>query len=80
MTIQQRMKSPTPKFFKEVRKLGLIAATIGTALISSPVTMPELILKTGEYLIVAGGVASAVSQLSTGGSKKKKKANGAGAE
>ena len=80
MTIQQRLKSPTPSFFKSVRKVGLAVASIGAVLLSAPVALPPVITQAGGYLVVAGGVASTVSQLATGGEKTKNKKHGEPAE
>jgi hypothetical protein len=62
MNIKQRIKSPTPPFFKKVTKIGLTIAAIGTALLTAPVALPVVLVKIAGYLTVAGGVASAVSQ------------------
>ena len=62
MKIVKRVKSPTPKFFKRLRNIGLAVAAIGTTLISAPVALPTLIVKIAGYLAVAGGVAGTISQ------------------
>ncbi|MBS1744083.1 MAG: hypothetical protein JST81_13710 [Bacteroidetes bacterium] len=62
MQIINRAKSPTPKFFKKVRNIGLVLATVGTTIIAAPVALPAVLVKIAGYLAVAGGVASAVSQ------------------
>jgi hypothetical protein len=70
MTINQRLKEPTPKFFKKVRNIGLALAAVSTALLASPVALPLVVIKIAGYLAVAGGVASAVSQATTGDEAK----------
>ncbi len=65
MTLQQRMKSPTPRFFKTVRNIGLVLATISGTLIAAPVALPTVVVQIAGYLAVAGSVASAVSQTAT---------------
>ena len=65
MNIVNRVKAPTPKFFKGVRTFGLVLATIGSVIITAPVALPVFIGSIGGYLAVAGGVLSAVSQLTT---------------
>lgn len=62
MQIIKRAKSPTPKFFKKVRNIGLVLATVGTTIIAAPVALPAVLVKIAGYMAVAGGVASAVSQ------------------
>lgn len=52
----------TPPFFAKLKKIGLIVAAAGTAVISAPVALPALVVTIGGYLIVGGAVATAVSQ------------------
>lgn len=61
--IVERAKAPTPKFFKVLRTIGLALATVGTAVVTAPVALPVIITTLGGYVAVAGGVISAVSQL-----------------
>lgn len=65
MNILKRVKAPTSKFFKTLRGVGLSLVTIGGTIISAPIALPLGILSVGGYLIVAGGVLSAVSQITT---------------
>ena len=62
-TIVNRATAPTPKFFKVLRNIGLALATIGGAILTAPVVLPAVVVTVGGYLAVAGGVLSAVSQL-----------------
>jgi hypothetical protein len=62
-----RMQSPTPKFFKKLRNIGLILATISGTLAAAPVALPAVVIKIAGYLAVASGVASAVSQTAVEG-------------
>jgi uncharacterized membrane protein HdeD (DUF308 family) len=65
MNIIKRAKAPTPKFFKVLRNIGLALAAIGGTILAAPVALPVVVTSIGGYLAVAGGVASAVSQLTT---------------
>lgn len=67
--ILKRAKAPTPKFFKKLRNIGLILATIATTVVAAPVALPAVVLKIAGYLAVASGVASAVSQTAVEGDK-----------
>jgi hypothetical protein len=73
MTLQQRVKAPTPKFFRDVRNAGLVLAAISASILTAPVALPAVLVKVAGYLAVAGSVASAVSQATTGGRRRKKK-------
>jgi len=65
MKLVKQAQAPTPKFFKVLRNIGLVLATIGATILAAPVTLPVAVTSIGGYLVVAGGVASAVSQLTT---------------
>ncbi len=60
--VKERMQQQTPKFFRQLRNIGLIAAAISAAIISAPVALPVVLVKVAGYLAVAGTVAGAVSQ------------------
>ena len=62
MTVIDRMKSPTPKFYKKIRNAGLVLAAASAAILASPVVLPAALVQTAIYLGVAGSVASAISQ------------------
>lgn len=62
MSIAQRVKAPTPKFFKTVRTIGLGLAGIGGAILAAPVAVPSALISIAGYVTLAGGVMTAVSQ------------------
>ncbi|KAB1157762.1 hypothetical protein [Flavobacterium luteum] len=63
--IINRAKAPTPKFFKVLRNIGLALAAVGGTILAAPIALPVVVTSIGGYLAVAGGVVSAVSQLTT---------------
>ena len=65
MNLVQRAKAPTPKFFKVLRNIGLVLATVGGTILAAPITLPIVVSSAAGYLTVAGGVLSAVCQLTT---------------
>jgi uncharacterized membrane protein HdeD (DUF308 family) len=65
MNVIKRAKAPTPKFFKVLRNIGLVIATVGGTILAAPIALPVVVTTIGGYLAVAGGVVSAVSQLTT---------------
>lgn len=65
MNIIKRAKAPTSKFFKSLRTVGLSLAAAGGVIISEPIVLPLHVISIGGYLIVAGGILSAVSQITT---------------
>jgi uncharacterized membrane protein HdeD (DUF308 family) len=65
MNIVKRAKAPTPKFFKVLRNIGLALAAVGGTVLAAPIALPIVVSTIGGYLAVAGGVLSAVSQITT---------------
>ena len=65
MNIVKRAKAPTPKFFKVLRNIGLALAAVGGTVLAAPIALPVIVTSVAGYLAVAGGVISAVSQLTT---------------
>ncbi|SHM70982.1 hypothetical protein [Flavobacterium xanthum] len=66
MKLVERAKSPTPKFFRILRTIGLALLAISGSVIAAPVVLPVAVVSMAGYLAVAGGVLSAVSQLTVG--------------
>ena len=56
------MKSPTPKFFRVLRTIGLALVAASATLLASPIALPAAVITAAGYLTVAGSVISAVSQ------------------
>jgi hypothetical protein len=65
--IVQRVQSPTPKFFKKLRNIGLSLAAIAGAIIAAPVALPAIVIKVAGYMVVAGGVLGGASQTAAEG-------------
>ena len=63
MKIVERIKAPTPKFFKILRSIGLALLAISGSVIAAPIVLPATVVTVAGYLAVAGGVISAVSQM-----------------
>lgn len=67
MSIFNRMKAPTPKFFRRLRNVGLTLAALGGTILTAPVGLPAAVITIGGYLTVAGSVIGAVSQATVKG-------------
>lgn len=72
MKLIDRLKASTPKFFRVLRNVGLGLAAAGGILVASPIAIPALVVTIGGYMIVAGSVATAVSQAVTTSEGEKK--------
>ena len=62
MSVVERVKAPTPKFFRTLRTVGLTLAAIGGAILAAPVAVPAALVTIAGYAALAGGVMTAVSQ------------------
>jgi len=62
MNLIERIKSPTPKFFKKLRNIGLILGATSAAILAVPLALPVTLVTVAGYLAVIGGVVSAISQ------------------
>ncbi|HUP12693.1 MAG TPA: hypothetical protein VM187_10785 [Niastella sp.] len=76
MKLAQRIKAPTPAFFKKVRNIGLALAGISTAVLAAPIALPAILIQLAGYLAVAGGIATAISQAATEEDQKATKRGG----
>jgi uncharacterized membrane protein HdeD (DUF308 family) len=63
MNVIERAQAPTPKFFKVLRTIGLVMASVGGIILTAPVGLPAAVVTIGGYVAVAGGVLTAVSQV-----------------
>ena len=73
MKILERAQAPTPKFFKLLRTIGLALLAVSGVLLTAPVALPTVIITVAGYTAVAGGVLSAVSQVTVDDAEKKLK-------
>lgn len=62
MNVVKRVKSPTPKFFKILRTIGISLAVAGGTVLASPFAIPAAVVSAASYVILAGSVITAVSQ------------------
>jgi uncharacterized membrane protein HdeD (DUF308 family) len=63
MNLVERAKSPTPKFFRVLRSIGLALLAISGSIFAAPMVLPVAVVTVAGYVAVAGGVISAVSQI-----------------
>ena len=67
MNVVERVKAPTPKFFKVLRSIGITIAAVGGAILAAPVALPAIVVNIAGYLALAGTVATTVSQVTVAG-------------
>jgi ABC-type xylose transport system permease subunit len=66
LSLVQRLTAPTPKIFKIFRTVGLSLAAAGGAILAVP-AMPAVLVTIAGYMIAAGSVMTAVSQVTVEG-------------
>ena len=62
MNLAERVKAPTPKWFKTIRNIGIALASVGGIILASPVALPVGLVSAAGYLVLGGSIISAVSQ------------------
>ena len=75
MNIVERAKAPTPKFFRILRSIGLALLGISGTIIAAPIILPVAVITAAGYAAVAGGVISAISQITVDTSTNSLQAN-----
>lgn len=73
MNVVERAKAPTPKFFKVLRTIGLALLAVSGSIVAAPVALPAVVVTVAGYAAVAGGVLSAVSQITVDDTRGNKK-------
>lgn len=63
MNIIDRAQAPTPKFFRILQSIGLVLLAVSGTILAAPVALPVALVSAAGYVAVAGGVISAVSQM-----------------
>jgi hypothetical protein len=65
MNILKRLQSPTPKFYRGIRNLGLVLSAISSSILAGAGHFPGLLVTIAGYLAVAAAIATAISQTVT---------------
>ena len=76
MKIVERIKAPTPKFFKILRSIGLALLAISGTVMAAPIVLPVTVVTVAGYMALAGGVISAVSQMTVAEENQNKSRDG----
>jgi hypothetical protein len=62
LTLMQRVRSKTPKWFRYVRNTGIILTAVSTAIISAGTAVPAILVTIAGYCAIGGTIAAAVAQ------------------
>jgi hypothetical protein len=61
--IKQRALAPTPPFFKKLKRIGLVIAAVGTAVLTAPGSVPAALLLWAGHAVTAGTILVTITQL-----------------
>ena len=64
-TLVERIASPTSKFFKKLRLIGIILSAAAGAILASPVVLPAAIVTAAGYALAASSTLIAVASVTT---------------
>jgi len=70
--LKKRWNAKTPKFWKKVQKIAIIAGTVAGVIIAAPVALPTAVVTVATYVVTAGTVAATLSQLTVEDTELKK--------
>lgn len=62
LNVLERVKAPTPKFFRVIRNVGLVLGMVGTTIFTAGAALPVVVTTIAGYMVTAGAVAAVVSQ------------------
>jgi hypothetical protein len=62
-SLKDRWNAKTPKFWKRVQRIAIIAGTIAGIIIAAPVTLPAAIITAAGYIAVVGTAVATTAQL-----------------
>ncbi|SHG31139.1 hypothetical protein SAMN05444396_10833 [Flavobacterium segetis] len=63
MNLIKRVKGPTSKLFRIWKNIGLALLNISGSVIAAEIVLPVAVVSIAGYIAVAGGVISAISQV-----------------
>lgn len=61
--LKERWNAKTPKFWKRVQRIAIIAGTIAGIIIAAPVTLPAALITVAGYVAVVGTAVATTTQL-----------------
>lgn len=67
MKVKERITAPVPGFFRKLQLAGLALSAVSGALLTAPVSLPAAVISIAGYIALAGGIISAVSQMTVEG-------------
>ena len=67
--VKLRATAPTPPFFQHLKRVGLLIAAVGTAVLTAPGFVPDVIAAYAGHAVTAGTILLSICQLTVDESK-----------
>ena len=61
--LKERWNAKTPKFWKKVQKIAVLAGTIAGIIIAAPVVLPAAVITAAGYVVAIGTAVATTAQL-----------------
>lgn len=61
--LRKRWNTKTPRFWKRVQQIAIVAGTVAGVIIAAPVALPAAVITVAGYVATAGTVAATLAQL-----------------
>jgi hypothetical protein len=61
--LKERWNAKTPKFWKKVQKIAVLAGTIAGIIIAAPVALPATVITAAGYVVAIGTAVATTAQL-----------------
>jgi len=62
MKIVDRLKAPTPSYWKKIRNIAATIGAVGAVIVGLPIALPAVIITAAGYAVAVGTVVATVSQ------------------
>jgi hypothetical protein len=62
-SLKERWNAETPKFWKKVQRIAIIAGTVAGLIIAAPISLPAVIVTAAGYVVAVGTAVATTAQL-----------------
>jgi dolichol kinase len=62
-SLKERWNAKTPRFWKRVQRIAIIAGTVAGIIIAAPVTLPAAVVTAAGYIVAVGTAVATTAQL-----------------
>ena len=61
--LAKRWNAPTPKFWKRVQRVAIIAGAVAGVILTAPVSLPAVVVTAAGYVVAVGTAVATTAQL-----------------